>query len=267
MNNDNSLTLAFSCLGERLPTLLENLAGLIGLVSENIHFLVVVQKWNAEQKCMVEPKSVQLCFLPSIGLSKSRNAVIDNAKTSHVWFLDDDVQLTVENIVEAEKLLDSDKANFYRVNIGCIEWHDKTFKQYKKVKNVSRLNLLQVSSIEIIADLEFIKINNIRFNEKIGLGTDYQGAEEIHFLLDAWDKGASFSFIDDVLVRHTCIFEQRVLSNKNIFTIRGATASRFGFTGYLLLIRWAMRYIIKERNISNVLAMFKGFFRGYTSFK
>jgi hypothetical protein len=135
------------------------------------------------------------------------------------------------------------------------------------VNKVSRLNLLQVSSIEIIADLDFIKTNNIRFNENIGLGTNYQGAEEVHFLLDAWDKGASFSFIDNVLVRHTCIFEQRVLSNKNIFTIRGATASRFGFLGYLLLIRWTIRYFIKERNFSNIIAMFQGFHRGYSLFK
>lgn len=267
MINSYSLTLAFSCLGERLPALLENISALNEKINENIRFLVVVQKWQTDQKDIVAPMSVQLCFLPSIGLSKSRNAVIDNTKTSHVWFLDDDVQLTPDNIAAAENLLDSDKANFYRVNIGCTEWHDKTFKQYKKVKNVSRLNLLQVSSIEIIADLEFIKRNNIRFNENIGLGTSYQGAEEVHFLLDAWDKGASFKFIDNVLVRHTCIFEERVLSNKNIFTIRGATASRFGLLGCLLLIRWTSRYFIKERKLSNVLAMFKGFVRGYSSFK
>jgi len=267
LDNKYSLTLAFSCLGERLPALFENISALNEKVNEDIRFLVVVQKWRDEQKGMITPKSVQLCFLPSIGLSKSRNAVIDNAKTSHVWFLDDDVQLTPENIIAAEKLLDSNQANFYRVNIGCIEWYDKTFKQYKKVKNVSRLNLLQVSSIEIIADLDFIKKNNIRFNEYIGLGTDYQGAEEVHFLLDAWEEGASFSFVDTVLVRHTCIFEKRVLSNRNIFTIRGATASRFGFLGYLLLIRWTIRYLIKERNLLNVFAMFKGFFRGYTPFK
>lgn len=267
MDIKHSLTLAFSCIGERLPTLLEHISALSEQVSAQVCFLVVVQKWQAEQKDLAVPKSVKLCFLPTIGLSKSRNAVIDNARTSHVWFLDDDVQLTSENIINAEQLLNSNQANFYRVNIGCIEWHDKTFKQYKVVNKVSRLNLLQVSSIEIIADLDFIKTNNIRFNENIGLGTNYQGAEEVHFLLDAWDKGASFSFIDNVLVRHTCIFEQRVLSNKNIFTIRGATASRFGFLGYLLLIRWTIRYFIKERNFSNIVAMFQGFHRGYSLFK
>lgn len=257
----NTLTLAFACIGERLNSLLDNLSNLS--VPNNVNIIVLVQKPQADTHELVENIAINVIVLDNIGLSKSRNAAINNADSDFIWFLDDDVQITNQDINAALAIINENQADFYRIKIGCIEWQDKTFKKYKNVKSPSKLNLLQISSIEIIANLNFIKNKQIKFNENIGLGTKYQCNEENNFLIDAWEQGAIFKFIDEVLIRHTCIFEGRVLATNEIFEIRGATASRYGFIGYLLLIRWSLRYLIKEKKISYISALIKGFLRKY----
>ena len=156
---------------------------------------------------------------------------------------------------------------FLELRLVVLSGRKKYFKPYKNVTKVSKLNLLQVSSIEIIARRDFVQKNQLRFNENIGLGTSYQGGEEIHFLLDAWEHSGQFKFLDKTFVRHTCIFEERVLATNNIFLIRGATASRFGLVGLALLARWSWRYFKQYKNIHYVFNMFRGFLRGYKFFK
>ncbi len=256
-----TLTLAFACLGERLPKLLENLDSISS--NEHVSITVLVQKPVESSKDIAKKSAHNIVILDSIGLSKSRNAAITHSFSDFIWFLDDDVQLSNTDIDSVLAIINSNDADFYRVKIGCIEWQDKTFKKYKSIKRPSKLNLLQISSIEIIANLNFIKEKQLRFNEKIGLGTKYQCNEENNFLIDAWEQGAIFKFIDQVLIRHTCIFEGRVLANNEIFEIRGATASRYGLLGYLLIIRWSLRYLVREKKISYISALIKGFFRKY----
>jgi len=263
--NSKTLTLAFSSLGKTLPDLLSNLNKLS--LPDDVEILVMVQKPQEESSLLIIAEHIKIVNLTTVGLSRSRNAAIMEAKSNYIWFLDDDVQLTNSDIGKVLDIINTDSADFYRVKIGCIEWKDKTFKTYKPVNKSTKLNLLQISSIEIIANLDFIKKNELLFNENIGLGTRYQCNEENNFLIDAWDKGAKFNFIDEVLIRHTCIFEGRILPNNGIFEIKGATASRFGLLGALLVLRWSVRFFIKERKFSYVSSLVKGFVRGYSFYK
>jgi len=259
-----TLTLAFACLGERLPSLLESLTSINSQVRLSI--IILVQKPLKDTENIANASPENIIILNDIGLSKSRNAAIEHSNSNFIWFLDDDVLLTNNDIEAAFRVINESNADFYRVKIGCIEWLDKTFKKYKPIKKPSKLNLLQISSIEIIANLEFIKDKQLSFNENIGLGTPFQCNEENNFLIDAWEQGAKFQFIDEVLIRHTCIFEHRVLATNEIFEIRGATASRYQAFGILLMLRWCIRYLIKEKKLSFITSLFKGYFKGYKDY-
>ena len=264
---NKKLTLAFSAIGERLDKLKVCLS-IVGLI-EQVQVVVVVQRWTDEHKQIIkEFPDINFVWQQGKGLSRSRNAALMCSQGEYTWLLDDDVELQTEDIKYILQYLAlNSEIDFFRVKIGCIEWRDKFFKNYRKISRVKRLNLLQVSSIELIGRTQFIKQQQLQFNENIGLGTPYQGSEEIHFLLDAWDKGAKFEFIDKVLIRHTCIFDERVLDDNNIFKIRGATASRFGLLGVLLLGRWGIRSLFKEKKPIYIYHLFIGFCRGYSSFK
>ncbi|GAA5142163.1 glycosyltransferase family 2 protein [Thalassotalea piscium] len=260
-----TLTLAFACIGERLPSLLESLTSIES--HARLHIIILVQKPLTDTLNIVSAATENIIILDNIGLSKSRNAAITNANSDYIWFLDDDVQITNQDITAALAIIDKGNADFYRVKIGCIEWHDKTFKKYEPINKPNKLHLLKISSIEIIANLNFIKSKRIKFNESIGLGTKYQCNEENNFLIDAWEQGARFKFIDKVLIRHTCIFEGRVLATDKIFEIRGATASRYHVFGILLMLRWSVRYLLKEKKLSYIRALFKGYFKGYNNYR
>lgn len=259
-----TLTLAFACIGTRAEALIQHLNKLKFPVG--VEALIIMQKPNQDSQTTLEASSYKFKILETIGLSKSRNAAIELSNTDFAWFLDDDVQLTNQDLVTVVKIINENTENFFKVRIGCIEWQDKTFKPYKDLTTFKKLNILQVSSIELIADLNFIKTKNIKFNENIGLGTSYKACEENNFLIDAWNSGGRFKFINQVLVRHTCIFENRILANDEIFEIRGATASRYGMVGFLLLLRWLIRYAIKEKRMSYLIALTKGYFKGYNQF-
>jgi len=264
MNKNRSLTLAFSCLGNTLTSLLNNLE--LITAKENLKILVIVQKWEAKQPEQ-KSKKIDLVFLDNIGLSRSRNAAIKHANTNYIWFLDDDVALENTDIDDVLNIIQTGVTEFYRVKVGCIEWKNKLFKNYKKLEKVRKINLLQVSSIEIIANLDYVKKSQLLFNENIGLGTVYPSNEENNFLIDAWDSGAKFTFIDKVLIRHTCIFDDRILASDKIFEIKGATASRFNFLGVLLLCRWFFRFSIFHKNLGYGISLIKGFLRGYKHYK
>ena len=260
-----SLTLAFACIGERLPELLKNISS-INLTS-NIEIVILVQKpQNDTESIISRSTSARIKVLDTVGLSKSRNNAIKISTTDYIWFLDDDVQLNNTDIEAAIDIINAEYSEIYRVKIGCIEWPERTFKNYKKIKKIMKLNLLQVSSIEVIADLNFIKSNALKFNERIGLGTEYKACEENNFLIDAWEAGAKFMPIDKVIVKHTCVFDDRILANDKIFEIRGATASRFGVLGLMLILRWLVRYSIKEKKASYLKSLLRGYFRGYSQY-
>lgn len=252
-------------MGNSLPTLLSRLKDL--RLPEEVNVLIVVQRYDERIDTSDVPEKITIVNSDSIGLSRSRNIALANVDTDYIWFLDDDVLLRDTDLVDVQSLISERQANFYRVQIGCIEYDDRLFKHYKPMPKVRVLNLLQFSSIEIIADLKFIKQNHIRFNENIGLGTKFPANEENNFLLDAWQKGATFEFVPKTLVLHTCNFENRILATDSIFEIRGATASRFGVLGIVILIRWLLRFGLKYRKLSYLKSMVRGFFNKYASYR
>ncbi|MFD2168205.1 glycosyltransferase [Thalassotalea euphylliae] len=261
------LTLAFSSMGERVFTLLEYLSTI--KLGDKTEVIIVVQKAPSTLQDLyysADSVPVKVLKTKTTGLSKSRNEAINHCKGRFTWFLDDDIQFDDHHINRIIQLVSKGNNDFYRLQIGCLEDHTKTFKVYKNVQTPSKLNMLQVSSIEIIAKTKFIQDNHLRFNENIGLGTQYPANEENNFLIDAWENGAKFEFVDEVLIRHTCLFEGRLLSSKGIFEIRGATASRLGALALPLLVFWSVKYILKREQPSMILSMVKGFFSGYKKY-
>lgn len=258
------LTLAISTMGERLSYVLDTFSA---ICIENIEILILVQK-PKDRTVINNIEGVNVICLDSIGLSKSRNAAINLSQGEYIWFLDDDVEITEQQLFELiVKIKASPTFDVFRVQIGCIEWENQLYKKYKVIGDVSRSNMLQISSIEIIAKKSFIHEKEIFFNEKIGLGATYQSCEEVNFLIDLYDSGASFLFINEVFVRHTCLVEGRLPANNNIFEIKGATASRFSKPfSFILISYWSLKFFIKEKKFSFVKSLFKGYFSGYKNY-
>ena len=259
--NSPTITLAFSCIGSNLDNLIGMLDNLT--VHDHIEFLIVVQRAVDDNKYSY-CDHIKIIFSDTVGLSKSRNIAISHASKDYIWFLDDDVIIENQYIVQ---LLNEIQCNalvdFFRVKIGCIENSGEFYKTYTKLDPVRKFHLLKFSSIEIVCRRKFVQQHQIGFNERLGLGTPLQATEEANFLIDAWDKGAQFKMIEQMLVKHTCIFDDRVLANNNIMLARGAIASRFGLIGFVLLAHWSLRYVVKYKKLSYLSNLLRGYFVGY----
>ena len=124
-----------------------------------------------------------------------------------------------------------------------------------------------MNSIELVFNVSTIKQSGVVFNPNIGLGTEFPGGEEIHFLLDAYERGARFKLIHQTFVYHSCLEGgRRKTESDSIMQIRGATASRLGLLGWPLLFRWCIRYLMRDKRLSVVTSLLSGFFKGYKRF-
>ncbi|QDP01788.1 glycosyltransferase family A protein [Thalassotalea sp. PS06] len=257
------LTLGFSTMKGRSQDMIALLLELGTF--EQIEILVVMQ--GGEEPLPPALNHVKLIVDTKMGISHSRNQVITNSAGCFIWFLDDDVWLDrndIENLLA--KLCKPDCPEVLRVQIGCIENHSKRYKAYGNNHQLSRLQLLQVSSIEVIVNRAFILKYQIRFNENFGLGTALPATEEVNFLLDIYRYQGVVVNLPKVFVYHSCCEQGRILANEGIFLARGATASRFGTLGLAIIFRWACRYFIRYRQLSYVKSLIQGYYQGYSAF-
>lgn len=138
------------------------------------------------------------------GLSKARNEGLKYVEGSILTFSDDDCWY-------AENCFEEVRSSFEQQNadILCFQIYDPIqncyYKEYpaNQQTKVPIKGLFRKSSIEIFLSLEKIKINDISFDEKFGLGAQYPSGEENIFLFDLYNKGyKSISYLPKKIVFH-----------------------------------------------------------------
>ncbi|MFB0713961.1 glycosyltransferase family 4 protein, partial [Buttiauxella noackiae] len=136
-------------------------------------------------------------------------------------------------------------------------YKDYSKRQYGLITDDKKL--LRISSIEIIAKVDSLLRKQIRFDENLGLGTEYPCCEENNFLIDNYKKGAKIVNLDITPVLHTTKREHRLIATMGHYRARGYTASRFNsLIKYLLIIRWSLRI---DKNVpfrKRVICLIKG---------
>lgn len=141
-------------------------------------------------------------FQEGHGLSRSRNNCLTLAKESSLDYFvisDDDVEHFPEKLVEAVSILKS----LSNVNILTCKYSNPLGpqKKYKKRKFSHNLfSILRVSSIEII--LRKKVANDIKFDERFGLGQKIFEGEENIFLADAIKNGHRAMFYPLTIASH-----------------------------------------------------------------
>lgn len=197
------------------------------------------------------------------GLSRSRNRALELCSCDYLWILDDDV---IIDPLACDKIRDA-LNRFQTDDVLTFEFADivdrKTpAKQYPPIRRLTRLELLRVSSIEMVISARFAKENNLRFNISYGLGAWFPSGEETVFLLDMRDTGAQIVHIDQVIVFHP-------LAGRNVGKFwrmprrlygMGTIARRFGVAGLALVFRWTWRGVRNRLPAPIIVDLFRGYF-------
>lgn len=181
------------------------------------------------------------------GLSKSRNRAIELAQGDICVVADNDLVYCANSVTEIERVYEQDPELDVAV-FQIITPEGKAYKNYKKepfcIK--SPLQIMQVSSVEISFKRSSILKNNIRFNEQMGLGTNYTHGEEILFVLDCVKKGLKVKFFPIPMVVHPAESSGKSFSKGNILA-SGITFAKlfpllFPLVDFYFALKWLPRY-------------------------
>lgn len=188
---------------------------------EKVAVLIVNQ---TEDKILVSknPK-IRVIHAKGRGLSKSRNMALENATADICVFTDDDV-IFLKNF---DKKIRQAFAHFPKSSALRLRYENRPgewTKTYSKepIKNLSWLDILNTSSIEIAVKRRDILENNILFDENFGLNSVFKMGEEQVFLAELRRKDLQLSYYPVTINRHESLTSTDRFELEERYYIQGA---------------------------------------------
>ena len=195
-------------------------------------FSLVIVNQTKGSPLVSQHENVKVINSQEIGLSKSRNLALANATKELLVITDDDVIF---------------KSDFeYKITTAFNHFQNPTLVKFnfgndsKKtsqpiLKRKTKLNwfdILQTKSIEIVLNKIQIQKNNLSFDERFGLGSQFGAGEEQVFLASIQKTGLSLCFEPQVLVTHTPLSTTDKISIEQKYYIQGAVMSAIFQSSY-----------------------------------
>ena len=230
-------------------------------IFDEIHEVIIIVQSSKgfESKIKVLEKiGCNIIIDKKLGLSRSRNLAIKSCKSDFFWILDDDVYTNLDMIKIIKNSIKNNNSDIYTFRISKGPGKG-LYKKYSNKEEINRINILKISSIEMVISKKIIDRNAIKFNENFGLGSKYPSCEENLFLLDCFDSGANIIHIPKIIVFHENLSTGYSKINSNSLIAKGFICKKFGIIGIILLFRWYFRFAFKYRNIFLIRYLIKGY--------
>jgi hypothetical protein len=209
----------------------------------------------------LEEKRVRVFIQHGKGLSRSRNMVLEENIAKYAWILDGDVEFDVPVVYELLRYLQgigSDVCSL-AVSVKSLE-HDGYFRKFKKKARASDLELLRVTSFEVVVRSDIQKSTNTWFDEQIGLGTAYAGTEENDFLLRLKRRSQMRHELSDLCpLRHTCDINKRSKPTMEVLYARGRILRGLGAGGACVLVYWMVKFGLAWKSLRVVPMLYHGY--------
>lgn len=196
-------------IGIGISTVTENIDRAVSLAkklesygNKQLTKVVVLSQRESKEECISLLENTLLVKSRDSGLSKSRNYMIQALDTDFLWLIDDDVEITVEELNKVVRLL-SDDVDIAVGKIRCSDTAKKKYYKHYRARNGIN-GLLRSSSIEMIIKSSFLDKHKLTFNECMGIGAKYPCGEENEFLLRCHKSGANVRFLDEIIIGHPC---------------------------------------------------------------
>ena len=138
------------------------------------------------------------------GLSKARNFGINKANYKYICLMDDDAKYQENFLEKAKKHLEDSKYDIISGKILDFETN-QVFNPEMEIVDELDINLNNIDiccSASIVANKEKLKIENINFDENLGVGTKFGAGEETDFLIKAISKNLKVKYTKELIVYH-----------------------------------------------------------------
>jgi glycosyltransferase involved in cell wall biosynthesis len=162
------------------------------------------------------------------GLSRSRNLALEHSSRKLLWILDDDCKVlpdSCEKIVAAHNKNDEDIITF---KTQCVEDGSEFWEYPKQSQLLNATVVRNVLSPEITLKKTAFVATGLKYNERFGLGAQFQDSENYVFLSDAIDSGLKVRFAPEFIVKHPSTTSSDEADSDRVIYARGALAARKG---------------------------------------
>ena len=225
---------------------------------EGVENLVVIQ--NPSNEVLPEfGSNVRLIEQKLSGVTKSRNAVLENTKTKYLLFGDDDITFKVDSIV---KVIDYFEAN-PQVSIILTQAVDESGKLRKpyptKPHALTLTNSAKAATYEMFIRVSTIKQNGIRFDENFGAGAENYLGDEYIFIADGIRSGLKGTFLPIVVAVHPTDSSGNFRNTRNDLKVRAAVFKRvFGIWSPIMRLLFLIKPPVKKFGLRNSLLFIIG---------
>lgn len=160
------------------------------------------------------------------GLSKSRNLALSKATGKICIITDDDVVFKPqfeEKVVQAFNAFENAALIAFRTE----KPDGSLFKKYpsKRITALTDFNMLSIMSVEMVINKTVLK-DDIKFDERFGLGAQFTMGEEAIFIYTLKDKGYTIAMEPEFIVQHPEVHSALIQSIKKKYYVQGAFLSR-----------------------------------------
>ena len=234
-------------------------------VNNNAHsnpILIINQTQNLNFSCP-HSDNINLINVNEIGLSKSRNLAIENAKADICLLADDDIvyENNFESIIlNAFNLNPTADIITFKMN----DFKGNSFKDYPIIKKHNKKSLSFVNSVVIAFRRNSIISNKVFFDENFGLGSTFQTADEYVFLRNALNLNLNIVFHNEVILSHPVDSSGKDVASDRILFAKGALFYKYyNILSFLKLIHYLylmfkFKYISLGQVINKYLIGVKG---------
>lgn len=237
----DTLNIAISTLRTNFDELLRYLLTIKDKMPLRVSFLVISQLEFEDE--FYEFEGIKVFKCREKGLSKSRNLALRECNSEWIWFQDDDIRLLTNRIPMLVDYLDCLDKDMLLVKVASLENPTKPFKDYGRYSIFARFLAFRISSIEIVAKVNFLRENNLKFDEKLGLGSALPSCEEnLFFYQSVIESKARFKVYDQSVCLHTTLVESRGIDYQARYQAKGYLLGKMRkLTSPLVLFWWTTR--------------------------
>lgn len=244
-----SLTIAISTTGDRLRRMV------LPRPHPGVGYLILVQSALAHDlSCLPRRADITVCRLASRGLSHSRNAALDRARTSLLLFSDDDVTLDMGGIDRLRQCLrdcaDVAMVAGYRSGRRIRRWTRAP---------MTRFNTGRICAPELMLRPAAFHRAHLRFDPAFGLGARNGMGEEYVFVTDALRAGLRGFHLPVITGAHPGTSTGQNWADHNLLAARAAVITRvFGRAAPLVRPAYALRHAFRFPSARDAVAFALG---------
>ena len=220
---------------------------------EEVKNLVVIQNPNSE--ALPEFGAfVNVIEQKLSGVTKSRNAVLENTATKYLLFGDDDITFNREAIIEVISHFEANP----QVSIILTQAVDESGKLRKpyptKSQALTLTNSAKAATYEMFIRVSTIRQNGIKFDENFGAGAQNYLGDEYIFIADGIRSGLKGTFLPIVVATHPSDSSGNFRNTRADLKVRAAVFTRvFGIWSPIMRLLFLLKPPIKKFGIRNSL--------------